>query len=89
MSGFNAFDLIRQALWLSLLLPAPILLVGLVVGLGISVLQAASQIHENTLVFVGKLAVSAAVLLLTGHWMLSTLVDFTRRLLLMIPHVVR
>ena len=59
---------------------APILLLGMAVGVTISIFQAATQINEQTITFVPKLIVIAVVLLLGGSWMLQTLVDFTRNI---------
>lgn len=67
---------------------APIVLVVLGVGLIVSILQAATQIHEATLSFVPKLLAAFATLGLAGPWMLSTLVDYIRSVLMSIPTVV-
>lgn len=61
----------------ALKLAAPILVVSVVVGLVISVLQAATQIHEQTLSFVPKLIAIAIVLVIFGPWMMETMNDFT------------
>lgn len=63
---------------------APILVVVLVVGLIISIIQATTQIQEQTLTFVPKLLVTAVVGLLLGNWMLHTLISFTKRMFDMI-----
>lgn len=59
---------------------APILIVVLVVGLVISIIQATTQIQEQTLTFVPKLLVTAIVGLMLGNWMLNTLISFTKRI---------
>ena len=59
---------------------APILIVVLVVGLVISIIQATTQIQEQTLTFVPKLIVTAIVGLMLGNWMLNTLISFTKRI---------
>lgn len=82
------FTLGQQALTQLLTVAAPLLLTALVVGLLISIFQAATQINEATLSFVPKIVAAVVVLMLTGPWMISTLVDFIRRMLLMIPQVV-
>ena len=61
---------------------APILLVGLVIGVVISIFQAATQINDQTLVFVPKILVTVVTLMLLGSWMLQVYVDFTRSMLL-------
>lgn len=78
----------QHALWVMILIAAPLLLSGLVVGLLISILQAATQVNELTLSFVPKLLVMSLVLLLAGSWMLNTLMDFTVRLVHSIPGLI-
>jgi flagellar biosynthetic protein FliQ len=75
----------QNAMYMMLLVAAPILGVVLVVGLVISLFQALTQINEATLSFVPKLLAAGAVFTLAGPWMLSQLVDFIRRTLLAIP----
>ncbi|MDD2808248.1 flagellar biosynthesis protein FliQ [Rhodoferax sp.] len=75
----------QDALWMLLMISAPILGVVLVVGLLISIFQAVTQINEATLAFVPKLIAAIAVLTLAGPWMLGTLVDYIRRMLEAIP----
>ena len=74
-------DLAREALWLTLILAAPLLLAGLAIALIVSLFQAATQNLEPTLSFVPKLLVMAAVLALLGGWMGGRLVEFTQELL--------
>lgn len=75
----------QSAMWLALLLGAPLLLTALVVGLLIGLFQAATQINEMTLSFIPKAVAMAVVMIVAGPWMLRVIVDFTRRLLLSIP----
>jgi len=75
----------QNALFMLLMVAAPVLGVVLVVGLLISLFQALTQINESTLSFVPKLIAAVAVFALAGPWMLTTLVDFIRRTLLSIP----
>jgi len=75
----------QQGLWMLLLVSAPILLVVLAVGLVVSVFQAATQINEATLSFVPKVVGAVVVLAVAGPWMLSTLVDYIRTVLMGIP----
>jgi flagellar biosynthetic protein FliQ len=64
MSGAEVLDVGRDAIWLTLQLSAPILIIGLVVGVGIGLLQALTQVQEATLVFAPKiLAIFLALLL--------------------------
>ena len=78
----------QQGMWVLLLVAAPVLLTVLVVGLVVSVFQAATQINEATLSFVPKIVAAVAVLGITGPWMLSTLVEYLQRVLLGIPAAV-
>ena len=78
----------RHALEMTLLLAAPLLLTALAVGLIVGIFQAATQINEMTLSFIPKLLAMAAVLALTGPWMLRTLVEYTRGLIESIPGMV-
>jgi flagellar biosynthesis protein FliQ len=78
----------QRAMELATLLSAPLLLASLVVGVLISLFQAATQINEMTLSFVPKLLVLVLVLLLAGPWMLELLTDFTRNLIKDIPHLI-
>jgi flagellar biosynthetic protein FliQ len=78
-------DLGRQALWIAVLISAPLLGVALAVGLVIGVLQAATSINEMTLSFIPKLIALALALAIFGGWQLATLVDFTRSIFQRIP----
>jgi flagellar biosynthetic protein FliQ len=77
--------LARDALWLTLMLAAPLLLAGLAVAFAVSLFQAASQLLEPTLAFVPKLIVVALVLALLGSWMGGQLAEFARMLLTDFP----
>jgi len=70
-------NLIRETMYTMLLIASPVLLVSLIVGLIISILQAATSIQEVTLTFVPKVIVIAIVLVLTLPWMMDVLVSFT------------
>lgn len=78
-------DVAREALWVLIALSAPVLLTALAVGLAIGMVQAATQIQEMTLSFIPKLLAMFAALLITGHWMLGLIVDYTIRLYETIP----
>ena len=78
----------QAGLWVLLMVSAPVLLVVLVVGLVVSIFQAATQINEATLSFVPKIVAAVAVLAIAGPWMLSTLVDYLQRTLQGIPGAV-
>jgi len=78
----------RQAIEMTLILAGPLLLAALVIGLIISVFQAATQINEQTLSFIPKLVGMFIVLLLAGPWMLQIMVDYIRRLFESIPQII-
>ena len=78
-------DLGRQALWMTMLISAPLLGVALIVGLVIGILQAATSINEMTLSFIPKLIALGLTLSLIGSWQLTTLVDYTRSIFQRIP----
>lgn len=76
-----AVDTMRMAMILSL----PSLLVGMIVGLLISIFQATTQINEMTLSFIPKIIAIAIVMIITAPWMMNLMVDYTTRLFKMIP----
>jgi flagellar biosynthetic protein FliQ len=78
----------QQALYVMVLLSAPLLITALVVGLVVSVLQAATQINEMTLSFLPKLLAMFLVLVAAGPWMLALIVDYLQRVLTSIGTVV-
>jgi flagellar biosynthesis protein FliQ len=80
--------LAQNALTVALMLAGPVLIVSLVVGVIISLIQAATQINEATLSFVPKLIGVCAVLLVLGSWMLQQLVTFTTNLFASLPSLV-
>lgn len=88
MTSQTVLSITQQALWITILVSAPLLLVTLVVGLVVAVLQAATQINEMTLSFIPKLLGVAVALALGGPWMLKVLVSYTRDLITSIPSLV-
>ena len=88
MDAQQVFTAGQQGLYLLLMVSAPILLTVLVIGLLVSIFQAATQIHEATLSFVPKIIGAVAVLAIAGPWMLTTLVEYLQRTLQAIPSVV-
>ena len=78
----------RQAIEVTLLLSGPLLLSTLLIGLIISIFQAATQINEATLSFIPKLVAAFLILLLAGPWMLQLMVDYIRRLFESIPQLI-
>ncbi|VTU26835.1 Flagellar biosynthetic protein FliQ [Variovorax sp. PBS-H4] len=88
MTPESVMSIGSQAIHVSLLLGAPLLLVALVVGLVISIFQAATQINEATLSFIPKLLAVFAVLVIAGPWMLGQMLDYIRTLFSSIPQLV-
>jgi flagellar biosynthetic protein FliQ len=78
----------QQALYVMLMLSAPLLLTALVVGLVVAILQAATQINEMTLSFIPKLVAMVAALVIAGPWMITYYVDYVKRLFESIPSVI-
>ena len=85
MTIADVTDLMRQALTLTTLVSAPLLIVALAVGLIVGLFQAATQVNEMTLSFIPKLLAMGAVMLVAGGWMLAHMVGFTRQLILNLP----
>jgi len=73
-------DVLRDALGVAIKLSAPMLILGLTVGVIIAIFQAVTQIHEQSIGFIFKILVVIAVLLIGGGWMLETLQDYAREL---------
>ena len=88
MTPETVMDLTHSTLMITCMLSAPLLLIALVVGLVIGMLQAATQINEQTLSFIPKLLVISLTLFAAGPWMLRVLIDFTRDLYASIPSMV-
>ena len=85
MSSALAVDLIRQALPVALMVAAPLLLTALAVGIIVSLLQAVTQIQEQTLTFIPKLLSLAAVFMILLPWLLSQLVQYLVGVLQSLP----
>ncbi|HNT37516.1 MAG TPA: flagellar biosynthesis protein FliQ [Rubrivivax sp.] len=88
MTPQQVLDTGQQGLMLLLVVAAPILLVVLLVGLLVSIFQAATQLNEATLSFVPKIVSVVAMLAFAGPWMLQMLVEYLQRMLQGIPGVV-
>ncbi len=85
MTPDNIMTLGRQAIEVTVMVAAPLLLVALVIGLIVSIFQAATQINEATLSFIPKLLGIFATLVLAGPWMLGMLTDYLRLMLTSLP----
>ncbi len=89
MSIGYAVYLLRSGIFQILILSAPVLLIGLLVGLIVSVLQATTSIQEQTLTFVPKIAAILLALVFFGPWMFASLAQYTIQLFQQIPSMVR
>ena len=78
----------QQALWVTMLIAAPLLLSALGVGLLVGMFQAATQINEMTMSFIPKLLVLVLALVAAGPWMLSIIVNYSRQLMEQIPSLI-
>jgi flagellar biosynthetic protein FliQ len=81
--------IMAEAIKVTLLVSAPVLIVGLIVGVAISLFQAVTQIQEMTLVFVPKIIAVMVVLIAALPWMISILMSFTHNLFVNIPNYAR
>ena len=75
----------KDAILLMLMISAPMLIAGLVVGLGVSILQAVTQIHEVTLTFIPKILAVSLALMMALPWMLQKMIEFMTTLMARIP----
>jgi flagellar biosynthetic protein FliQ len=89
MDQNTAVNMAGQAMTLAMEVGGPLLLVGLGVGLVVSLFQAVTQIQEQTLSFIPKIVGVGVVIIVLGPWMLNQLVDYTQGLFLSIPGMVQ
>ncbi len=87
MAVEELIDLTRQAIWIGLLVGGPILLVGMAVGLVISLLQALTQIQDQTISFVPKIVAMVAATALVLPWALQQLMEFSESVIRQIPRL--
>lgn len=83
-----AIDIVREALWMIVLLAACIIGPGLAIGLVVSTFQAATQINEQTLSFLPRLIVTLGTVVFTGPWLMQQLIDLFERLMVDIPMII-
>jgi flagellar biosynthesis protein FliQ len=88
MTPGTVMEIGRQAIEVTLVVSAPMLLSALIVGLVVSIFQAATQLNESSLQFVPKLVVMFMVLLLVGPWMIQYMMDYIQRLFESIPQLI-
>ena len=82
-------DLANRALWITLLISAPILGLGLAVGVAVSIFQAVTQIQEMTLTFIPKIIAIFFAILIFGKWMMLILLNFTSNLWVNLPNYLK
>ena len=88
MTDADVVEIAVQAIMISAKLAAPILIVSLAIGLGVSIMQSVTQIQEVTLTFVPKLVGVGLVIVLAGHWMLREIIAFTQTLFTELPSLI-
>lgn len=89
MSPDMAIQVSRDALTMVMLIAAPMLGLGLLVGVMVSIFQATTQIQEQTLAFIPKIIAIFVAILVFGPWMLSLMVDYTREIFTNLPNMIR
>lgn len=89
MTSMDAVTLGQNAVSMTLLLSAPLLIVGMVVGLAVAIFMATTQIQEMTLTFVPKITAVMLALLFFSSWMLIRMTDYTRNLIMSIPDLIK
>ena len=85
MTPESVIEFGQHALYVAMMVAAPLLLTALLVGLVVGVIQAATQINESTLSFIPKLVAIAVTLVIAGPWMLTTILDYMHRMFTSIP----
>ena len=81
MGEADVIILLRDAVWMTAKISAPVLIVGMIVGLIVSIIQTTTSIQEQTLTFVPKLIAIGAAIIIFLSWMLQTLTEYTIRLM--------
>ena len=89
MENDFVIEVVNQAMKVTLMLAAPMLIGALVVGVLVSFFQAVTQINEQTLSFIPKILVIIATLVIFSPWMMETMVSYTRELFISIPELIR
>lgn len=84
MTEADVITLLRDAIWITIKMSSPMLLLGMAVGLVISVIQTTTSIQEQTLTFVPKLVAVLGAIIIFASWLIQTITDYTRELFAMI-----
>ena len=88
MSSDLVVQMAREALFMVMLISAPMLGLGMLVGILVSVFQATTQIQEQTLAFIPKIVAVCVAILIFGPWMLRLLTDYVRELFVNLPSLI-
>ncbi len=88
MTPETVIDIMRDALWMIVMMAGVIITPGLMIGLVVSTFQAATQINEQTLSFLPRLIITLLVIIFAGPWMLTQLLDHARGLISSIPYLI-
>lgn len=88
MGNDFVIEIANQAIKVTMMLAAPMLLGALVIGILVSIFQAVTQINEQTLSFIPKIVIIVGVLVFLSPWMMETMTSFTKDLIISIPRVV-
>jgi flagellar biosynthetic protein FliQ len=88
MENDFVIEITNQAIKVTMLLAAPMLIGALVIGILVSIFQAVTQINEQTLSFIPKIVIIVGVMIIASPWMIETLTSFTKDIIISIPNVV-
>ena len=88
MDAQQVFTFGQQGLYMMMLVAAPVLIIVLLVGVVVSVIQAATQINEMTLSFIPKIIAVFIAIIIAGPWMLNLLLDYVRTLFTNLPYII-
>lgn len=89
MTTQTVIDLGARTIWMTMQVAAPALIAAVVTGLVVSIFQAATQINEQTLVFIPKILVMTVAIVICGSWIMQSMMGFTVDLISNIPSVIR
>lgn len=87
MDNSQIFDITRRAIFIAAEVAAPVLIICLIVGIVISIFQAATQIHEQTLSFVPKIIIVLIAIIVGGNWMINQISDFAKEVFELIANL--
>ena len=89
MSNDLVIELTQQAVKVTLMLAAPMLIGAMIVGISVSLFQAVTQINEQTLAFIPKIVAIMLLIIISGPWLIETMTSYTEELFISIPQVVK